>query len=86
MNSILKKISKYVDLVLVFLFLFIVVLSLFIYNLSQINLKIKSFNHYSTNINNIKILDGEFNSLIYNNATFINYDDVVSKINQNMSY
>ncbi len=82
MNSILKKISKYVDLVLVFLFLFIVVLSLFIYNLSQINLKIKSFNHYSTNINNIKILDGEFNSLIYNNATFINYDDVVSKINQ----
>lgn len=82
MNSILKKISKYVDLVLVFLFLFILVLSLFIYNLSQINLKIKSFNYYSTNINNIKILDGEFNSLIYNNATFINYDDVVSKINQ----
>lgn len=82
MNSILKKISKYVDLVLVFLFLFIVVLSLFIYNLNQINSKIKSFNYYSTNINNIKILDNEFNSLIYNNATFINYDDVVSKINQ----
>lgn len=83
MNSIIKKISKYVDLVLVFLFLFIVVLSLFIYNLNQINSKIKSFNYYSTNINNIKILDGEFNSLIYNNATFINYDDVVVKINQN---
>lgn len=83
MNSIIKKISKYVDLVLVFLFLFIVVLSLFIYNLNQINSKIKSFNYYSTNINNIKILDSEFNSLIYNNATFINYDDVVVKINQN---
>ena len=82
MNSILKKISKYVDLVLVFLFLFIVVLFLFIYNLNQINSKIKSFNYYSTNINNIKILDNEFNSLIYNNATFINYDDVVAKINQ----
>ena len=78
MNKIIKK----MDFVLVFLFLFIVVLSLFIHNLNQINSKIKSFNYYSSNINNIKILDSEFNALIYNNATFVNYDDIVLKINQ----
>ena len=78
MNKIIKK----MDFVLVFLFLFIVVLSLFINNLNQINSKIKSFNYYSSNINNIKILDSEFNALIYNNATFVNYDDIVLKINQ----
>ena len=82
MNRIIKKIIKKMDFVLVFLFLFIVVLSLFIHNLNQINSKIKSFNYYSSNINNIKILDGEFNALIYNNATFVNYDEVVAKINQ----
>lgn len=78
MNKIIKK----MDFVLVFLFLFIVVLSLFINNLNQINSKIKSFNYYSSNINNIKILDSEFNALIYNNATFVNYDDIVLKISQ----
>lgn len=64
-----------------FLFLFIVVLILFIYNLTKINYKVKSFNDYSTTINNIKILDNEFESLINNKATFINYDEVVEKIN-----
>lgn len=82
MNRVIKKIVKNSDLVLVFLFLFIVVLSLFIHNLNQINSKIKSFNHYSTNINKIKILDSEFDAFIYNNATFVNYDDVVAKINK----
>lgn len=64
-----------------FLFLFIVVLILFIYNLTKINYKVKSFNDYSITINNIKILDNEFESLINNKATFINYDEVVEKIN-----
>jgi diguanylate cyclase (GGDEF)-like protein/PAS domain S-box-containing protein len=64
-----------------FLFLFIVVLILFIYNLTKINYKIKSFNNYLITINNLKILDNEFESLINNKATFINYDEVVEKIN-----
>ena len=82
MNKFIKRVSKYIDLGLIFLFLFIVVLFLFIYNLTQINSKIKKFNYYLITINSVKILDSEFNALIQNNATFINYDDVVNKINQ----
>ena len=81
MNKVFKRIIKYFDSVMFFLFLFIVVLILFIYNLTKINYKVKSFNDYSTTINNIKILDNEFESLINNKATFINYDEVVEKIN-----
>lgn len=81
MNEVFKRIIKYFDSVMFFLFLFIVVLILFIYNLTKINYKVKSFNDYSTTINNIKILDNEFESLINNKATFINYDEVVEKIN-----
>lgn len=81
MNKAFKRIIKYFDSVMFFLFLFIVVLILFIYNLTKINYKVKSFNDYSTTINNIKILDNEFESLINNKATFINYDEVVEKIN-----
>jgi diguanylate cyclase (GGDEF)-like protein/PAS domain S-box-containing protein len=85
MNKIIKRFSKYIDFVLVFLFLFIVVLTLFIYNLTQINNKIKDFNHYLIVINNIKVLHNEFDSIIYNKATFINYDDLVSKTNHTYS-
>ena len=81
MNKVFKRIIKYFDSVMFFLFLFIMVLILFIYNLTKINYKVNSFNDYSTTINNIKILDNEFESLINNKATFINYDEVVEKIN-----
>ena len=81
MNKVFNRIIKYFDSVMFFLFLFIMVLILFIYNLTKINHKIKSFNDYSITINNIKILDNEFESLINNKATFINYDEVVEKIN-----
>lgn len=81
MNKVFKRIIKYFDSVMFFLFLFIVVLILFIYNLTKINYKIKSFNDYLITINNMKILDNEFEYLINNKATFINYDEVVEKIN-----
>ncbi|CAM3582245.1 diguanylate cyclase domain-containing protein [Arcobacter aquimarinus] len=81
MNKVFNRIIKYFDSVMFFLFLFIMVLILFIYNLTKINHKIKSFNDYSITINSIKILDNEFESLINNKATFINYDGVVEKIN-----
>lgn len=77
-----KKIIKYLDPVLIFLLLFIVFLALLVYNLEQINKKIKSYNHYQTTINNVKILNNEFEILIQNKATFINYDEVVKKINK----
>ncbi|RXJ85301.1 diguanylate cyclase domain-containing protein [Arcobacter cloacae] len=80
MNKVFKRIIKYFDSVMFFLFLFIMVLILFIYNLTKINYKVNSFNDYSTTINSIKILDNEFESLINNKATFINYDEVVEKI------
>ena len=81
MNKVFKRIIKYFDSVMFFLFLFIMVLILFIYNLTKINYKVNSFNDYSTTINSIKILDNEFESLINNKATFINYDEIVEKIN-----
>lgn len=80
MNKVFKRIIKYFDSVMFFLFLFIMVLILFIYNLTKINYKVNSFNDYSTTINSIKILDNEFESLINNKATFINYDEIVEKI------
>jgi diguanylate cyclase (GGDEF)-like protein/PAS domain S-box-containing protein len=77
-----KKLIKYFDPVLIFLMLFIIFLTLLVYNLEQTNKKIKSYNYYQTTINNIKILNGEFEALIQNKATFINYDDVVQKVNK----
>lgn len=77
-----KKLIKYLDPVLIFLFLFIIFLTLLVYNLEQINKKIKSYNHYQSTINNIRILNGEFEALIQNKATFINYDDIVKKVDK----
>ena len=78
-SNFTKKITKYLDPVLIFLFLFIFFLTLLVYNLEQINTKIKSYNSYKTTLNDIKILNNEFEALIQNKATFINYDDVVRK-------
>lgn len=81
-NNIFKKVVRYLDPVLVFLFLFIIFLTLLVYNLVETNNKIKQYNNYQTTINNIKILNNEFETLIQNKATFINYDDIVKKVDK----
>jgi len=85
MNKIKKFFFKYLDPVLIFLFLFIIVSTLFIYNLTLLNSKIKNFNYYLNTLSNIKILHNEFESLFDNKATFINYDRIVKKTDEMFS-
>lgn len=71
---------KYFDPINIILLLFIIVTALFMYNINQINKKIKNFNLYYNNIIKLKILNNEFNSFITTKATFTNYDSLISKM------
>lgn len=81
-DFVVKKSPKYIDYALIFLFSFVIVTVLFMYNLKEINTKLKSFNNYLITISKIEILENEFESLVNNKVTFINYDNVVSKVNE----
>lgn len=81
-DFVVKKSPKYIDYALIFLFSFVIVTVLFMYNLKEINTKLKSFNNYLITISKIEILENEFESLVNNKATFINYDNVVLKVNE----
>ncbi|WP_198306181.1 EAL domain-containing protein [Arcobacter vandammei] len=72
---------KYFEPINIILFLFVVVTALFIYNINQINEKVKKFNYYYNNIVKLKILNNEFNSFVNTKATFINYDSLIIKMN-----
>ncbi|WP_225442364.1 diguanylate cyclase domain-containing protein [Aliarcobacter faecis] len=71
---------KYFDPINIILLLFIIVTALFMYNINQINKKIKNFNLYYNNIIKLKILNNEFNSFITTKATLTNYDSLISKM------
>lgn len=63
------------------LFLFIIIVSFFIFNLNGINIKVKDYNYVTELLNKIKILDNTAEAFAKNRATFINYDEIVSKTN-----
>ena len=71
---------KYFDPINIILLLFIAVTALFIYNINEINEKVKKFNLYYNNIVNLKILNNDFDAFINSKANFINYDSLITKI------
>jgi diguanylate cyclase (GGDEF)-like protein/PAS domain S-box-containing protein len=78
----LSKITKLLDPVLIILSLFVSFLILLIYSLLDINTKIRDYSNHQSIINNIKILDTNFDNLMSQKANFINYDSVVAKIDE----
>ncbi|QOG13222.1 EAL domain-containing protein [Arcobacter sp. FWKO B] len=60
--------------------MFIAFLTFLIYHLVSINDKIRNYSNFQTTINELKILDSEFDNLLSNKATFINYDSVTKKV------
>ncbi|MCK9336736.1 MAG: EAL domain-containing protein [Arcobacteraceae bacterium] len=85
-NKNITKIIRFLDPVLMILLLFIIFLILLIYNLTDITTKIRDYSNQQSIINELKILDTDFDNLMSQQANFINYDGVVTKIDQFYSY
>lgn len=71
---------KYIDAMMLLLILFVAFFAFLIYNLFSINERIKNFGEIQNSINELKILDSQFDALLANKAVFINYDDTVAKV------
>lgn len=77
-----KQFFGYLDPVNVVLALFIIVTGFFIFHQNQINLKVKSFNYYVNTISKLKILNNDFDSFINMKTSFVDYDELITKINE----
>lgn len=83
MKSRVKSFLKnYLEPLFIVLFLFIVTTVFFTLNLNDINTKIRNYNHNISLISEIQILYSDIKSSVRIDASFVNYDDIVSKTKQ----
>lgn len=72
----IRKTDSIAALLWIFVFFIIV---LFVY-LSKINNHIQNYSTYNNKVNELKIINKEFNNFLLQQATFINYDDINKKV------
>lgn len=77
-----RRYLKYFEPINIVLILFVLVASLFIFNIIELNEKIKSYNKYSNILGKIKILNNDFNNFIYSKTSFSNFDVLTYKSNR----
>jgi len=82
-NRIKSSFKHFYEPLFIVLFLFILIIGSFIFNENDINTKEQQYNHTINLIYKIQMLDNNIEAFIENSARFVNYDDIVSKINLN---
>ncbi|WP_419677409.1 diguanylate cyclase domain-containing protein [Aliarcobacter lanthieri] len=78
-----NKIKYFLDPLFIVLFLFIITIGSFIFNQNDIDTKVKQYNHSINLIYRIQMLHNEVEAFIRNSASFMNYDEIVTKIELN---
>jgi len=82
-NRIKSSFKHFYEPLFIVLLLFILIIGSFIFNENNINIKEQQYNHNINLIYKIQMLDSNIEAFVENSARFINYDDIVSKINLN---
>jgi len=82
-NRIKSSFKHFYEPLFIVLLLFILIIGSFIFNENNINIKEQQYNHNINLIYKIQMLDNNIEAFVENSARFINYDDIVSKINLN---
>jgi len=82
-NRIKSSFKHFYEPLFIVLLLFILIIGSFIFNENNVNIKEQQYNHNINLIYKIQMLDSNIEAFVENSARFINYDDIVSKINLN---
>lgn len=82
LDSFKKSFKNYLEPIFLVLFLFIIVIGFFIFNINDINKKLKNYNNSVNFVNKILVLHNDLEAFSTNRPTFVDYDLIVYKVNK----